>query len=198
MAQFKNFFSQEEILQIKKSIDEEMKTRITTNNEDYTFVDSNHIVEQKYLGRVVMQQVNLPQNIIKKVDEYANKIWSFDDECIRSGITYNLWSKKYGSPNLNPHLDNNNLGLVLDYQLDANIIWPLNVEETKYLMDNNDMVDFIPTSEYHWRDNIDFKDGDYVGLLFFEYAGENIKAKIDKEKQDSLIKIWREKRNYEV
>lgn len=176
---YNDFFSPEEIAQIKAVVDHELATRVQVNNEDFTFIDTNNIVEQNYLGRIVMQGVPLPNNIIAKVKELLPDVWKFDVSPDLVGITYNQWSNKYGEPKLSSHIDKNTLGLIFDYQLESNTQWTLGVAETPYPMEDNDMICLYPTRDYHWRAEKKFNDGEYVSLLFFEFAGVGLEPQLD-------------------
>ncbi len=184
---YKDFFSQEEIEQIKAVVQHELETRVLVNNEDFTFIDTNNIVEQNYLGRIVMQGVPLPKNIVDKVSGLLSEAWKFDVNPDLVGITYNMWSNKYGEPELVSHIDKNTLGLIFDYQLESNTSWTLGVAETPYPMNDNDMICLYPTRDYHWRAPKKFKDGEYVSLLFFEYAGVGLSPDLDEDRSRLAI-----------
>jgi hypothetical protein len=106
-----------------------------------------------------------------------------------SGITYVEYNPKYGIPSLNVHKDNGSCGLILDYQLESNISWPFGVEESVYTLKDNSILAMYPLSHYHWRPDIEWSDGDFVRLIFFEFFTPGLNKEEDLERYQNVCKF---------
>jgi hypothetical protein len=166
-----NIFSDEDISEILK----------TVSNVDFELNDE--------LGRrraIPAIQNILPLRVIKKFDDIASDMGTSLD---MSGITYVEYSNLYGEPNLPPHFDRDDNDLIINMQLDANTVWPLGLNLDVYELKNNSALVFNPNKEIHWRTNKEFKDGEYVRMLFVRYC--NLENKSDyshlPQKQDDDV-----------
>jgi hypothetical protein len=106
---------------------------------------------------------NIRQDIKDTIMKY------FDNEYELYHLTYSEYSLDHGIPNLPPHTDpkKHQTSLTFDYQLEANIDWPVCVEDISHHINNNDAVIFDPESMNHFRPELEFKPGDYVHMFFF-------------------------------
>jgi len=87
-----------------------------------------------------------------------------------SGITYVEYSNLYGKPNLPPHFDGDDNDLIINMQIDANTVWPLGLNLDIYELENNSALIFNANKEIHWRTHKEFKDGEYVNMMFVRYG----------------------------
>lgn len=152
--QFKNLFSEQELDQLNQSIYEAMET--TSSQPD------------PMLGRVKLEQIYPPKQIVDKLTDLVN---SFSDRKLEMVPTplFVEYSNKYGEPNLRPHFDGDYNDAILDFQLSANTIWPLGVDLELYEPEDNSAILFNPNYLAHWRPQKIFKDGEYVQMLFFRF-----------------------------
>lgn len=187
-----DFFTKEEIEEIKTVIARQLSSKSMVNNEDQNFVDQNNIVQQDHTGRIVMQGLQhvMPKHIVTKMNRFALTLWDYEVAPELVGITYNNWNKKYGHPTLPPHYDKGSIGLLIDYQIDSTTNWDLWVDGERFSMPDNSVVAFVPTRQVHWRTHRPFEDGEEVSLLFFEYSGEGISQKIDTEQLKKANTIY--------
>ena len=187
-----DFFTQEEVEEIKCCIQEQLDTRehvlwdIEIDKSTYT----KEIVkiQSDQLGRLTINGLNFPEHILKKVSDYilANNEISDKAELVGGGVTYGEYSGKYGSPRLQPHLDGGSCGIILDYQLESNVDWPIGIEyDSVQLKDNSAMI-LYPLHQYHWRPVRQFDENEYVKMIFFEFHTEGISSKRDKDKEGDL------------
>jgi hypothetical protein len=58
----------------------------------------------------------------------------------------------------------------LDVQLKSNINWPIVVEGKEIQLGDNDAVTFSGTHQIHWRAPLEFKDGDFIDMLFCHFS----------------------------
>lgn len=79
------------------------------------------------------------------------------------------YSSKYGQPELLPHYDGDWTDLIVDFQLSSNTVWPIGVELSTYTLEDNSGLIFNPNGSLHWRPRKNFKDGEYVRMIFFRF-----------------------------
>ena len=79
---------------------------------------------------------------------------------------YVEYSPLYGKPNLPPHFDADTNDLILNIQLEANTDWLLGLNLETYLLKDNSALIFNGNKEIHWRVHKEFKEGEYVKMLF--------------------------------
>lgn len=125
--------------------------------------------EYNQLGRLHIEDAELPASIIRKlkklVDNPALEILN-PPLC----VTY---SSKYGQPHLNPHFDGDFTDYIIDVQLSSNTNWSLGVDLDVYDMADNSAVIFHPNKNVHWRPHKEFKDGEYVQVMFFRFVSSD-------------------------
>jgi hypothetical protein len=187
-----DFFSQEEVSEIKACIQEQLETRehVLWEKEIDKSTYKNDIVkiDSEQLGRLTINGLNFPEHILKKVTKYVleNNELSDKAELVSGGVTYGEYSSQYGSPKLQPHLDNGSCGIILDYQLESNTSWPIGVEYDCIKLEDNSAMILYPLTQYHWRPVKNFTDNEYVKMIFFEFHTEGVTRKRSKEKEIAL------------
>jgi hypothetical protein len=167
-----DMFSELEIQQISEIINHEKLTKkVFVWNEfagepfPQDIVDDKSMyIQNVSLGKIMINNLELPQSIINKINSVAaeNGI-DADFFC----ATYTEYSGEYGAPSLTPHKDNMDF-LLIDYQIDANTSWPIYVEDTEYDLANNDAVMFLPGRMIHGRIDKEFTNKEYVKMIFFD------------------------------
>jgi hypothetical protein len=55
-------------------------------------------------------------------------------------------------------------------QIDANTVWPLGLNLDVYELENNSALIFNANKEIHWRTHKEFKDGEYVNMMFVRFS----------------------------
>jgi hypothetical protein len=103
-------------------------------------------------------------------DDVRDAILKHFDEGYRIyHVFYSDYNNNHINPNLPQHKDPNypENTFTFDYKLDANIEWPLCVEGECYSLENNEAITFNPRTQWHYRPELTFKDGDYARILFF-------------------------------
>jgi hypothetical protein len=98
----------------------------------------------------------------------------FDGSFFLYHITYSEYSLKHGVPNLPKHQDPKDhiTSLTFDYQLEANINWPICADDICHDLQDNQAMIFDPKNMLHFRPELEFKEDDYVRILFF-YVRQN-------------------------
>ena len=97
------------------------------------------------------------QNIVKQVTDVPLEIRS---------VTYVEYNSLHGNPNLPPHLDADVNDLILNIQIGSNTDWSLGLDLKAYNIEDNSALIFNPNKQIHWRVHKEFKDGEYVRMLF--------------------------------
>lgn len=169
-----NFLNLKEIELISTYIDNELKHRQTIVPNDIIDVNTEVIVLQKNIGRIVMHFNihKIPEEIYARAYWYAKGI---SQTAIPNTFMFSRYSLEYGAPRLLPHIDQSNTDFTIDYQLRSNISWPLVVENKEYLLEDNDALIFKSSDYIHWRTPTIFKKDDYVDMLFFHFIDESKK-----------------------
>ena len=187
--QIDNVFTPDEIKEIQEAIDQELANREVVEWDDA--VDSNWHkkkiirIKRKNLGRLDLNELSLPSNIVDKVIRLAKENCQVDLKIERLiSVTYAEYNLKYGQPILEVHKDRDPIrngevthtggaGVVLTYQLDSNVSWEVGNNKDLYTIPNNGMLVFYPRQDYHWRTIRKWNEGDFVKVLFFEMFTPN-------------------------
>jgi hypothetical protein len=186
-----NFLTNEEIISLYLAFSLELDNAVLSQDTGRKIVVSQHLILNE----------NSPiKNIFKKVEEYVSNEYNKKMKTATFGIHY--YSPKFGTPKLLPHIDDFAGQVVFDYQIASNIVWPLIVNEQRYVLKNNDALIFEGEKDGHWRQKITFLDDSFV-LMFivnliddehwFNFSNQNPKS-IDLINQE--IKELRIKNNY--
>jgi hypothetical protein len=86
-----------------------------------------------------------------------------------NSLTYVEYNSLCGNPNLPPHLDSDVNDLILNIQIESNTDWALGLDLKTYTIEDNSALMFNPNKQIHWRAHKEFKDGEYVRMLFVRF-----------------------------
>jgi hypothetical protein len=81
-------------------------------------------------------------------------------------VEYNLL---YGEPNLRAHVDGDTNDLILNIQFDSNTVWDMGLNLQTYTLSDNSALVFNANKEIHWRVHKEFKEGEYVRMMFVRF-----------------------------
>ena len=84
-------------------------------------------------------------------------------------MLYAEYNSKYGKPNLPPHFDGDTNDLIINMQLDSNTTWDIGLNLEIYSLENNSAIVFNGNTEAHWRPRKEFKEGEYVKMIFIRF-----------------------------
>jgi hypothetical protein len=139
---------------------------------DIELININNIInnskankDDTQLGRKLISELNFSENIRQKIAKICGDI--LGTEVSLANSTYAEYNNIYGNPNLPPHFDGDNNILVVDYQLESNTSWDLGVDVKSYPLQDNSALIFNTNKHIHWRPHKNFKDGEYIKMLFF-------------------------------
>jgi hypothetical protein len=132
----------------------------------YAIINSRWPEINPELGRI---EFSLPLDIIKTktVEKLQNVVKQVTDVPLEiRSVTYVEYNPLYGNPNLPPHLDADVNDLILNIQIESNTDWALGLDLKAYKIEDNSALIFNPNKQIHWRVHKEFKDGEYVRMLF--------------------------------
>ena len=151
IARIENIFSQEEIDHIKSVISER-------DVDLHTGLGRIHIFDvDRYL---------LPE-IINKLNAIAKGLSDLPLEMTH--VMSVEYSPLYGKPNLPPHFDGDTNDLIINIQLESNTVWDIGLNLETYTLTDNSALVFNANKEVHWRVHKEFKDGEYVKMMFVRF-----------------------------
>jgi hypothetical protein len=188
--QIDNVFTPDEIKDIKAVIEQELATREIVEWDDVAdgnWHESRIIrIKRNNLGRLDINDLPLPSYIIDKVTKIARDNCQIDLEIeTLIGVTYAEYNLKYGQPKLEVHKDRDPVkpgapanpggaGVVLTYQLESNVSWQVGSNKELYTIPDNGIFMLYPWQDYHWRTIREWKEDDFVEVLFFEMLTPNV------------------------
>ena len=118
-------------------------------------------------------EVMYPEHIRKKLEKFASNM--VGEEVFMYHNSYLSYNQKH-SPDVNPklpvHYDSDNYfsKLTIDYQLDANIDWPIVIEGESFNLKYGDLLVFWGAGQAHWREPVRFKEGDNTEVLTMHFS----------------------------
>jgi|LakMenEpi03Aug12_release.lakeMendotaPanAssembly.Ray.scaffolds.fasta_scaffold60907_10 hypothetical protein len=164
----------------------------------YEIINSRWPETNKELGRI---EFSLPLDIIKTktVEKLQNVVKQVTDVPLEiRSVTYVEYNSLYGNPNLPPHLDADVNDLILNIQIESNTDWALGLDLKAYKIEDNSALIFNPNKQIHWRAHKEFKDGEYVRMLFirlFNPESPSDYSHLDVLQDDEMFKEAREFRD---
>jgi hypothetical protein len=151
----KNVLTQDQIDDIQKAI-----------------ADCPNLEKQSVYGRYMHHDVSWGQStfretIVNKVRELTGKPYKV------VGAVTAEYTLEAGKPDLPPHFDGDQTDLIMTYQLPSNRQWGVGVDLNVYMLEDNDGVIFHPNESIHWRPLVEFKDGEFVRVMFIRFMLPN-------------------------
>lgn len=146
------------------------------------------------VGRAVVtiEAQDMDPSLMSPFIEYAR---SMNPNSELDFISYVVYNKNYGFPQLVPHYDRpSNVCFLLDYQIDGNTQWDIIVDGYNYNLFNNDLLAIDVTSQVHWREPKVFQEHEYIAVVFFSFTDDTIdisKIKRRPEDIDSSFAIYK-------
>jgi hypothetical protein len=145
-------------------------------------------------------EVMYPETIRRKLEGFASQL--IGEEVFMYHNSYLSYNQEH-SPGVNPrlpvHYDSDNYfsKLTMDYQLHANIDWPIVIEDKSFNLQYGDLLIFWGAGQAHWREPVKFKEGDNTEVLTMHFSRRkdfeelNFPAR-DPEARKKRLAIWRE------
>jgi len=157
----KDIFSENEIKSINDSIKKELD-----------LIQNNKI---DFLKNLEINNLKINSMIQQKIFWIAKELYAFNNSYIKKlsnvrYIEYKLSNEL--NPNFNINMDGTsteNPGLILNYQLESNIKWPLTIQDEDHVLVDNSLVPIFVNIQKYERPNITWNPDSFVKLLFFEF-----------------------------
>lgn len=133
-------------------------------------VRANNFIPDNNLGRKDMGRVGelLSNETLEKL--YAISRQVTDMPLSISHVMAVEYSAEFGQPNLPPHFDGDTNDLIINMQLESNTSWNIGLNTEVYSLEDNEALVFNGNTEVHWRPHKEFKEGEYVLMLFTRFC----------------------------
>jgi hypothetical protein len=187
----KNFFTEEEVEVLLAIVNYQKKAK-----------DLDEFFAPLVLPNMARMQIEVmyPEHIRKKLEKFASKM--VGEELLmlhNSYLSYNLEHNPDVNPKLPVHYDSDNYftKLTMDYQLHANIDWPIVIEGESFNLQYGDLLVFWGAGQAHWREPVRFKEGDNTEVLTMHFSKLkdfqelNFPAR-DPEARKARLESWRQ------
>ena len=144
-------------------------------------------------------EVMYPEHIQRKLEKFASEMVGEEVFMFHNSyLDYSLEHNPDVNPKLPVHYDSDNYftKLTMDYQLDANIDWPIVIENESFNLQYGDLLVFWGAGQVHWREPVKFKEGDRTEVLTMHFSKRedfeklNFAARSPEERQKRLA-LWR-------
>ena len=156
MKKLSNIFTEEEIASLEKEIGKAEEQNVHGGIAP--------------LGRLEINRFHTPQEIGNKVLNLVEAIYG--KPVILRSVSCVIYSSEYGQPNLPPHFDGDKSDLIVDLQISSNTDWGIGIDLEVFPMEDNSALIFNPNTNIHWRPIKNFKDGEYVKMLFLRFSNK--------------------------
>jgi len=143
-------------------------------------------------------EVMYPEHIRRKLERFASNL--VGEEVFMYHNSYLSYNKEHNStsnPKLPVHYDSDNYfsKLTMDYQLGANIDWPIVIEGESFNLQYGDLLIFWGAGQVHWREPVLFKEGDNTEVLTMHFSTKEDFEKLnlvsrDPEKRKERLATW--------
>ena len=185
----KDFFTAEEV-EVLQAIIKYQKTA----------KDLGEFYSPMVLAELARMQIEVmyPEHIRRKLEKFASEM--VGEEVFMFHNSYLSYNKEHNStsnPKLPVHYDSDNYfsKLTIDYQLGANIDWPIVIENESFNLQYGDLLVFWGAGQVHWREPVLFKEGDNTEVLTMHFSTKEDFEKLnfaarDPEKRKERLKMW--------
>jgi hypothetical protein len=185
----KDFFTDEEVEVLQAIIKYQKNAK-----------DLNEFYAPMVLAELSRMQIEVmyPEHIRIKLEKFASdmvgeQVFMYHN----SYLSYNKEHNSISNPKLPVHYDSDNYfsKLTMDYQLGANIDWPIVIEGESFNLQYGDLLVFWGAGQVHWREPVLFKEGDNTEVLTMHFSTKedfetlNFVSR-DPEKRKERLKIW--------
>jgi len=167
-----NILSEEQIQRINQKVSKYILELPTFDGDFDKYGDKTILTKliNKFTGRLMIHCFDLDDDII---ESFSNSLKEngFNEYIYRDATSYAEYDLKYGNPKLPEHKDapGPQEHIIVDYQLDCNIDWPMMINNVKYPMPKNSMLIFNGLDQYHSRPRIIFNEGEFVKVLLIRF-----------------------------
>lgn len=148
--------------------------------ELYEVIDNVDLEKNTHVQKVFCHRayfVPLPDSVLDKIKKIAAQNYHLPlklTEVSFARYSYDMYRDGIApvTPSLYPHCDNafHEPRLTIDFQVRSNRDWPIVVEEREYTLKDNQALTFSGTHQVHWRPHTEWKEDDFVDLIFTHFS----------------------------
>lgn len=162
-----NFYTQEEYGQLSNYVENTIK-KSPKYLKEYQLGRFLGLIQDRYISDSSIG--GMPESILSKTLAFANH--TFNKDLYPFDIIFIRYQKDFDlTPVLPMHQDGGATEkYTVDFQYNANIDWPIVVDDMDYRLQNNSVVTFIGTKQKHGRSPREFSNSDFVENIFFQFA----------------------------
>lgn len=186
----KNFFTEEEVEVLLAIVNYQKKAK-----------DLDEFFAPLVLPSMARMQIEVmyPEHIRRKLERFASEMVGEEVHMYHNSyLSYNLEHNPDVNPKLPVHYDSDNYfsKLTMDYQLGANIDWPIVIEGESFNLQYGDLLVFWGAGQAHWREPVRFRDGHNTEVLTMHFSTRkdfeelNLPARAPEARQERL-QAWR-------
>lgn len=186
----KNFFTEEEVEVLLAIVNYQKKAK-----------DLDEFFAPLVLPSMARMQIEVmyPEHIRRKLERFASEMVGEEVHMYHNSyLSYNLEHNPDVNPKLPVHYDSDNYfsKLTMDYQLNANIDWPIVIEGESFNLQYGDLLVFWGAGQAHWREPVRFRDGHNTEVLTMHFSTRkdfeelNFPARAPEARQERL-QAWR-------
>lgn len=187
----KNFFTEDEVEVLLAIINYQKKAK-----------DLDEFFAPLVLPTMARMQIEVmyPEHIRRKLEKFASELVGEEVFMFHNSyLSYSLEHNQDVNPKLPVHYDSDNYftKLTMDYQLHANIDWPIVIEGESFNLQYGDLLVFWGAGQPHWREPVRFRDGDITEVLTMHFSKAkdfqelNLAARSPEARQQRLD-TWRQ------
>ena len=181
LKKIQNLFSEDQVINLKKIINDEKKNRdlfVWDEKADRVFPAEKsvtHTIQNPALGKIGLNlNYIIPEDIKNTLISLAE---SSGYSAYLNSVTYTEYSPKYGIPELRSHKDTISHFWLIDYQLEANTDWDIEIDGEVFTLKDNEAIAFYPGLLEHGRPQKTFNSEEFVSMIFFDMIVEDITEK---------------------
>lgn len=163
-----NFLPNDIYNNITQYIDDELTKKewvSTHRNESINRHNNNKVKINTDLGRIRLE-IKPEPTLLKYIEDYAQQ---YKENITFQHAYFVEYNKKYGIPNLPPHVDSTDSGVTIIYQFKSNVVWKSMVEGKEIELKDNQGYWINVRDQAHWRRPHIFNDGDFIQMIFFHF-----------------------------
>ena len=185
-----NFLPNDIYNNITQYIDDELTKKewvSTHRNELINRHNNNKVKINTDLGRIRLE-IKPEPTLLKYLENY---IQQYKKNMLFQHAYYVEYNKKYGIPNLPPHVDSTDSGITIIYQFKSNVVWKSMVEGKEIELKDNQGYWINVRDQAHWRRPHAFNDDDFLQMIFFHFHDpDNLFEMPDAQFLSSKTRPW--------
>jgi hypothetical protein len=170
-------FSEDQVAELREAIDlikdMPMASHLLPGDKE-EFISTKSRLEPRimtHMSRLIIE-FDCPKSVENVMDSYSKPLHK--DEISLAHYSYIDYNLKYGDgryePVLPPHIDSTENLVTFNYQLGGNIDWDIYIDNQPYSLKTGDAIIFSAVNQVHWRPQREWKEGDFLEIVTFDYC----------------------------